>query len=303
MKKQITISIGIPAYNEENNIAYLLRFLLEQQIQGAMVKEIIVVSDGSTDTTVKQVKSVKNGLIKVIVNNKRSGQNAVQNLILRKVQSDILILLNADVIPTDKQLIQHLIDPILQNRRVGLVGGNTVPATAKTWVEWAVSAGHLMKQVLFIRLKEANNIYLCHGRVRAFRKELYQSLTFPLDCPEDAYSFLWCKKKGFSFRFESRAEVVFRSPQTIKEHAKQSMRFTLGKEHLIQHFGMKKIQQVYAIPKNMSLRVLLYYGIRHPVSITTYVMITIVTRVFYKLNKSEVKKWDIAVSSKQVVYE
>ena len=50
-----SITIGIPAYNEEANIKYLLKLLLNQKIKNAAIHEVIVVSDGSTDGTVLQV--------------------------------------------------------------------------------------------------------------------------------------------------------------------------------------------------------------------------------------------------------
>jgi len=51
MKKLITVSIGIPAYNEEANIGKLLSSLIKQKEAGFIIKEIIVVSDQSTDKT------------------------------------------------------------------------------------------------------------------------------------------------------------------------------------------------------------------------------------------------------------
>ncbi len=47
------ISVGVIAYNEENNIANLLDSLLKQS---ARIKEIVVVSSGSTDKTNEIVK-------------------------------------------------------------------------------------------------------------------------------------------------------------------------------------------------------------------------------------------------------
>ena len=49
--KNITVSIGIPVYNEEGTIIKLLS-VLEKQIQtGFELMEIFVYSDGSTDRT------------------------------------------------------------------------------------------------------------------------------------------------------------------------------------------------------------------------------------------------------------
>ena len=52
MRKKLTVTIGIPAYNEEANVRNLLVSLLAQKETNFKLQEIIVVSDGSTDKTV-----------------------------------------------------------------------------------------------------------------------------------------------------------------------------------------------------------------------------------------------------------
>ena len=54
--KKLRISIGIPAYNEGGNIARLLRSVLGQK-KRELIDEIIVISDGSSDNTVSEVKT------------------------------------------------------------------------------------------------------------------------------------------------------------------------------------------------------------------------------------------------------
>ncbi|MBU0666785.1 MAG: glycosyltransferase [Nanoarchaeota archaeon] len=46
---KMDVSIGVMAYNEEGNINSLLNALLKQKTKQAFIKEIIVVSSGSTD--------------------------------------------------------------------------------------------------------------------------------------------------------------------------------------------------------------------------------------------------------------
>ena len=58
--KQLRVTIGIPAYNEENNIIPLLTSLVNQKTSQVVVEKIIVMSDGSSDNTVGSVKLLKN---------------------------------------------------------------------------------------------------------------------------------------------------------------------------------------------------------------------------------------------------
>ena len=54
--KKISLSIGIPAHNEEANIGRLLENLLTQPLEDFLIlEEIIVVTSGCTDRTEKIV--------------------------------------------------------------------------------------------------------------------------------------------------------------------------------------------------------------------------------------------------------
>ena len=52
------LTVGICAYNEEKNIEALLTQVLNQKIRNAELKEILVVSSGSTDGTVEIVRKI-----------------------------------------------------------------------------------------------------------------------------------------------------------------------------------------------------------------------------------------------------
>jgi len=58
MADKKTLAIGIPAHNEEANIGFLIKALLEQESRLYVLTEIIVASDASTDKTVELVKAL-----------------------------------------------------------------------------------------------------------------------------------------------------------------------------------------------------------------------------------------------------
>src|SRR5690242_10839999 len=97
--KKLSVSVGIPAYNEEANIKALLLSILSQKGNNFTLKEIIVVSDCSNDNTVAEVKNVKSKKIILIQNRKRSGAAIGQNKIVDFFSGEVLVIFNADVIP------------------------------------------------------------------------------------------------------------------------------------------------------------------------------------------------------------
>ena len=57
-----TLSIIVPAYNEESTIEQMLRSLFSLNLV-SIKKEIIVIDDGSTDNTHEILKSIKGDFI------------------------------------------------------------------------------------------------------------------------------------------------------------------------------------------------------------------------------------------------
>jgi cellulose synthase/poly-beta-1,6-N-acetylglucosamine synthase-like glycosyltransferase len=122
------VMIGVCAYNEENNIARLLRNLVSEQ---NMPKEskILVLCSGCTDGTPQIVKSFqkKDPRIEPLVENVRKGKSNALNSIFRaaKAEADILILVNADALPK-KDSINKLASKFT-NPDVGAVFAQPIP--------------------------------------------------------------------------------------------------------------------------------------------------------------------------------
>ncbi len=108
-----TVSIGIPAFNEGNNIGFLIQELLDQTTQDYELKSIVVASDASTDNTDSVVQSFNNEKVKLIPNAVRQGQAAKQNQIIEACETDILVLLNGDILLEGKDFIGNLVRPII----------------------------------------------------------------------------------------------------------------------------------------------------------------------------------------------
>lgn len=228
MKEKISVSIGIPAYNEEGNIRKLLESLAKQNISSFQLETIYVTLDDCTDNTAFEAKSVKSPKIKIIEHKKRIGQSLRQKELFELNTSDVLVLLNGDVLPSSPNFLKNLISPFITRKCTGIVGGKVTPLPSKTFVEQIINKSVLYKQKMFEKINNGDCLFLCHGRVRAFSKELIKKIIWKPLLNEDAYSYIECKRLGFTFFFESSAEVFYRSPQTLSDHYKQSNRFLIA---------------------------------------------------------------------------
>ncbi|MEK7576594.1 MAG: glycosyltransferase [Patescibacteria group bacterium] len=296
----IHVTIGIPAYNEETNIAALLIGLLAQRIEGFVIDKILVISDGSTDRTTEFVKLISDPRIELVEHAKREGLNRTQNDIIVRTKSDILVIMNADVLPADDKCIAEIVKPIMRDASVGLVGGNVVSAPPNTFFESVIGSSHWFKQSLYENINHSETVYLCHGRIRAFSRDLYTRLVWPDSVPEDSYSYLLCKDAGYKFLYQKNARVLFRAPQTLIDHARQSQRFVDGNKQLRAHFGTKKVKRAFHIPAWLFVKAFMKFSLRRPVHMALYCLSTLTARLapFKALNS---RQWEISETTKSLL--
>lgn len=300
---KITVAIGIPAFNEEANISFLLKRLLKQKLQKFDLKKIIVVSDCSTDDTLKVARSVHDKRIEVLSNPKRLGQNGSQNRIFEKCSQDVVVLLNADILPDSNDFLWQIIKPLVANARVSLVGSEIIPVAPETTIEKMLYASHMWKNKISRIWNEGDNVFSCRGAARAFRKEFYQQLRWPKDVPEDAYSYFFCKQLGCSFVYNPKAQALLRLPQNLNDHIKQSHRYYLGKQRLRKHFGNSFMRGRYSVPFSIFVNTFIGTFFEYHVYLLGYVLVMIYIRKFIPQQVSDASAFDTAVSSKKLVNE
>lgn len=286
--KKPTISIGIPAYNEEMNINILIDSLLAQKQTNFILKEIIIISDASTDKTNSLINSIKNPLIKLIKNKKRIGQQLSQNIILDIYKGDILVLIEADSLPYNKYSIAYCIQPLINKRNnLGLVRGLTIVAQPKTFFETILFYGSDLKKKIFLRWKSGSNIYLCGGHaIRAFSRVFTSQLRWPKNVPEDAYAYLYLKKIGLGLALVPKSKLLMRNVSNLNDQIKQSRKFIGGKKSLKKHFSITTLNNEYNIPLYLIIKVILKEFIKHPFWLSLYFLEVLFNRL-YNLNTKE----------------
>lgn len=296
-----TLTIGIPALNEGANIQYLLRALLSQLAGNYMLERVVVISDGSTDNTAPLARAIDDDRIQVIDHIDRKGQAARQDEIIHDCTSDLLLLMNADMLPQGEDFLQRLVAPFYADKTIGLVSCQGVPLPAETRFEKIINFGVSFKETLVGNFQGGDNVYNCHGHTRIFSKAFLNNLQFGGVVSEDAYSYFDCKRKGFNFRYIPEARVAYRSPQSLRDHLKQSVRFIQGKEQLGSIFGKKQVKEAHALPLGRVLLISLQFFCSHPLLYVKYFGVTVVAAVASLFKQHAVLTWDSATSSKTLI--
>lgn len=133
------LSVCIPAYNEEKNIASLLKSFANQQTSKVHIKEMVVVASGCTDKTVGIVKKLQSSIphLKLIIQKNRAGKASAVNTFLKEATEDICVVSGADIL-LQPHTIEQLCLP-LQDKEVGMTGGHPIPINKPNrFIDYAV---------------------------------------------------------------------------------------------------------------------------------------------------------------------
>lgn len=304
MKKlnRCTVTVGIPAFNEEANIGFLLQDLLKQREENFHLRQIIIYSDGSTDRTVEIVRSILDKRIIVIENKKRKGPAVGQNEIFKKANTDALVLLNADIKIRDPYFIEKLIQPI-REKKADLSSPKPKELQARNMFEEIIFISMKLKTYIFEHYRNGNNIYTCHGQARAFSKKLYKSITFTISVGEDAYSYFFCKTHNFRYAYVKQAQILYKLPDNMQDHQKQSVRFFQSQRELADIFGKDYVNSEYQLPKSLILQGIMHTFLTYPLQTAGYAALVIYMKIKAAFFGEPRNIWEISKSSKSLHFD
>ncbi len=297
-----TVTIYVPAYNEEANISNLIKSLLKQRQRKYRLKNIVVTSDASTDRTVQLAKQFKDKIIIVLDNKTRLGKNQRVNEVIKMSSSDISVIIDADTVPESDSTIELLIDPIIKNSRVVYTSGLPVPIKSNTFIGTAIQIARGVWDKIRDEIKNGEGIYTCHGQLYALRTDFAKMHPYPNEMWTDStFYYFTCIKKNRLYKPAKRARVLFNTPSTLKDHISQIGRYQNLDSISIKYFG-DEIRKELSIPKNLLYKYKLNAFLHYPVHTLTIFIINIyaktVTKVL-KINKSGA--WLTQSSTKQLI--
>ena len=227
--EKLVCSVGVTAYNEENNIGQLLIALTDQHLHQVDIAEIIVVASACSDRTVPIVREhmLRDPRIKLIEQERREGKTSAINLFLEAAQADICVLESGDTIPQEhaiENMVRMFVDP-----EVGMVGAHKIPVN---------TPDHIAGLLTHIRLRMEHELCLDIprlGELIAFRKVF--SHIPPDVAMDEAFVEALVVRHGMTVQYAPDALVYNTGPTTINDFVRQRRRNHAGHLYLKHKYG------------------------------------------------------------------
>lgn len=201
-----TLSVIVPAYNEESVIVTKLENILDQDYPSQKV-EVIVASDGSDDSTHHLVEefSHKHPQVKLLPL-PRQGKAFALNAAAEAAGNDVLVFTDANAI-LEKQALRHLVAPFVDHA-VGGVAGNQ--AYNQDHAAGGAGRGEILywRYDTWLKQKETEigNAISADGSLYALRRHLYVPIKDPAGT-DDFQVSTRVVVQGYRLVFEPQALV------------------------------------------------------------------------------------------------
>lgn len=280
--KPTLVSIGVVAYNEERTIETVLMGLTSQRESGWRLNEILVICDGCMDRTVLNARSFRDKRIRIVDHQTRRGKTTRLQELFRSTSGDMLVMFDADIELSGKDVVTKLIAPFAADEQIVLVGGNSRPHQPSTFFQKAVASTFEVFDRSRKEIRGGHNIFGCTGSILAIRNSFAQKVQFPPIINEDAYLYLLCKKQGHQFRYADDAVVHYRLPTRWTDHIRQMLRSTPASVNaeLTPYFG-DLVNQEFHRSTSFYLKTVWSSFLKNPIGVLLMAFLNISTRPFY----------------------
>lgn len=299
MIRKKTLSIGIPAFNEEANIGFLIRSVIKQREINYKLKEIIVISDGSIDKTSEKIKEVKDKRIKFIEGKTRIGQNKRFNQIvnLMNKKSAALLLLEADTFLKDHFFIKKMVDQTPIKSKYSFISATATVHPSITIFGKIMDFGFNLRRQIFYQASDPNNLYLISG-VKLISKEFLNKFQLENDFHEDSYIYRKAQNKKYPIFRSAKAKVYYKSAENLHDYLLQSSKFqkAMKKESKISNIYSPKLDYLIII------NIVINNFIKNPFYFISYFGFAVLARIYSKFINDYTVFWKQYKSTKKFNY-
>ena len=280
------ISVIIPAYNAEELIALCLTSLLNQTYQSIDISEyeIIVVDDGSTDSTAEVVRDFENVRL---IQQDNQGPAAARNEGAKHARGDIILFTDSDCVP-EKNWIEEMLRPFKNDPEIVGVKG----AYKTKQKELAARFVQVEYEDKYDLLKKHRYIDFIDTYSAGFKKKVFWEFngydtSFPVACAEDVELSFRMFAKGLKMVFNPKVIVYHKHPTSFKEYFRKKYKFAYWRMLAVKKNPGKFVKDSHT-PQIMKLQVLflpaLTFSLLLPIFINKALWLSLVVIIAFSLS-------------------
>lgn len=300
MKLPLTFTVGITTCFGEDQIITSINSL-KKSFTSKNTFPIILIAD-TIPLSSLLLKRLKDLGVRVVENSKPSSLFAKQKQILTMTKTDLLILVQDDIL-YEKNSIERLLEEFKNDKDLTFGCLKNTPLKPRNSFEKAINVGTESMTKMAQAWNKGDNYLSVLGRVMAFRTDWLTRMNINKEAvSDDAYLYFMNKLHGGKFKCIWTHSVYFRNPSTVSEHLKKSSRFQWSKDEIKSLTGIPNIEKEYSIPFNVLVLVSLSEFIKSPISFIYYFLIYLFTRLFRSsITKSLNLNWESEKSTKDLI--
>lgn len=243
--KFASITIIIPAHNEEEYIAEAIESVMKAEFDGK--KQIIVVDDGSIDKTY-EIASKYTGI--KVIRTKHSGKSNSLNKALSYAKGDVIAIVDGDS-RINKDALKLMTKEVERKNVVAATGIVKVRNRNKFICMW-VHIEQLYNSLIRLLLSKIHANVVTPGPLSVYRrKEVMELGGFSTKgFSEDIDITIRLIRKGYKIGFAEKAIAETNMPYDVKGFLRQRTRFARGILNIFKrHMQVNKtIIDIYALP-------------------------------------------------------
>jgi cellulose synthase/poly-beta-1,6-N-acetylglucosamine synthase-like glycosyltransferase len=237
-KNTISMSVLIPAHNEERAIAACIDSCLAQT---RPADQIVVVNDGSTDNTGSIIAQYGDKITVVTIPKATGNKSYAQEIGLNYVTSDIFVATDGDTI-LDENFLKVVERHFIEQPELGAVSGY-VQGSSQNWLTALREIDYVVGQDLYKQAQACMNyILVIPGCAGAFKTSLFKDGTvrFEHDTLTEDLDFTYrIHEHNIKIAFATDAISHTQDPYTIQAYVTQMRRwYGGGWQNLLKHYSL-----------------------------------------------------------------
>lgn len=232
-----TVTIAVPAYNEENHILKTLKSLIELEYPRDRF-EIVVINDCSTDNTkkivnkfMKEIKQNKYKDIRIRMINQKTNKGKAEalNAAIKTCDSEFFSCIDADSV-IDREALLYMVNDMVKDPKLAIVTPVMKIDSPKNWLQKFQRVEYMSSMFVSRLMGYIDSIYVAPGPFSLYRMSALKKLgKFDGRRNIEDQEIAWrAQKHHFKIRQCTHAFVNTVAPDTVKGFTRQRTRWYRG---------------------------------------------------------------------------